>query len=300
MSLFLLVNWRVKKTTAYTNFYRTIHVVKDVHTNSNYSIGVFGSTFSYYAFDFKKYNGHNFSVEPQSIIYMDKTIKHYIPNIQRGGYAVISLTGCFFAAESKMSDEKCITYYSFLSEKEFDQYRWFVKIKYILKRYFPALSFYYVKCILKDEPFKYACKNSLSESDAVAQATKRLKGWEKVIGRDISSDFMISGDVLDRLNRNVSRMKSIIKQLRAHGIKPIFVVLPMSKAFHKVCPNIFYKEILYKCLELLKNEEVPIFDYLYDDQLSQQQLYLTADCLNAIGRELLSDRVINDINNIKQ
>lgn len=297
--VFLVVNLRVKKTNAYQNFARTIHVVKDVPNDKKYKIAAFGSTFSYYAYDIKKYGGHNFSVEPQSMVYMRKTIKHFVGNIEENGYALISLAGCFFAAESTVTDEQCLTYYSFLEPKEFDHYDKKLKIKYLLKRYFPILSPHYVISIFKDEPRKYSVQDGIGYDKALAMAQRRVKGWEKVVRKPINAEFKVDGQLENVLQRNVERMKDIIRYVRANKLHPVFVILPMSEAFNKVCPNKFYDEILFRCLDALNEEKVPVLNYLYDEDLCKLDNYYTADCLNLRGRQQLSEKIISDLNVIR-
>lgn len=295
---FFLLNWRVRKTVAYKNFYRTIHVVKDVPKQKKYQIAAFGSTFGYYAFDLKEFGGHNFSIEPQSMIYMRKTVDHFVDNIEEGGYALLSLAGCFFATESTATDEECITYYSFLKPEEFNNYRKIVKIKYILKRYLPVLSPYYLKCIFQDEKPKYSSQTGLSKENGQELAKRRVKGWERVVGQNITEGYKASDEIVAVMQRNVERMKEMIRELHEKNIQPVFIVLPMSESFNEVCPEAFYSGILYKCLSQFNNEEVITLDYLHDEEISKIENYLTADSLNQKGRKLLTDRIINDLRQI--
>lgn len=293
--LFLAVNWRVRKSNAYMNFYRAIHVVKDVEPRKRYRIAAFGSTFSYYAYDLKSYEGHNFSIEPQSITYMAKTVNHFVDNVEPGGIALISLAGCIFATSSSVTDEQCITYQSFLSPREFDNYHGKVKLKYYLKRYFPALSPYYLKCIVKDEPLKYELSGGISYEDGLRQAKARVAGWQRVVGQTLTEDFKINEDLAHRAKENVMRMQKIVGQLRAHDVTPVFVILPMSKAFNEVCPAAFYDEVLYRSLEMLKQENVLTLDFLKDIEMSAMKYYLCSDCLNAEGRKRFTQKVMEQI-----
>lgn len=293
--LFLIINYRVRKTNAYRNFYRAIHVVKDIKSDNRYRFAAFGSTFSYYAYDLKEYSGHNFSVEPQSIRYMEKVVKHFANNIDKGGIAFLSLAGCFFAASSTTSDEECLTYQAFLRPDEFDKFSQKTKIKYFLKRYLPALSPYYVKCILKDEPAKYAINRGPSHEIAIKQAKNRIKGWERVVGKPIGEDFLVDPELQTRIDSNIEAMRRIVGYLRNRNIVPVFVILPMSNAFNEVCPKKFYDEILYKSIESLKNEEVLTLDYLYDKDLGNESYYYIADCLNMDGRKQFTKKLMSEI-----
>ena len=298
--VFLGINWKTRNTNAYKNFYRAIHVVKDVPKGKKYRIAAFGSTFAYYAYDLKNYAGHNFSVEPQSIRYMKKTIKHFAGNIEKGGIALISLTGCFFAASSTVSDEECLTYQSFLPQDEFDRYNKKTKIKYYLKRYLPALSLYYVKCNIRDEQLKYSVEEKISYEQGLRQASVRIKGWEKVVGKSIADDFDVDDILKQKIDENVQIMRSILTDLRKEDIIPVFVVLPMSAAFNEACPKRFYDAILYKCLERLKDENVLAVDFLYSEEMKEMDYYLTADCLNAKGRKIFTQKLMNAIRNSQE
>lgn len=293
---FVIVNWNVRRTNAYKNFYRAIHVVKDVSPTNKYDYGAFGSTFAYYAYDLKGFNGHNFSIEPQSVAYMKKTIDNFICNVEKGGVALISLAGCFFAASSTNADEACTTYYSFLKPAEFNHFRMAVKIKYYLKRYFPALSPVYIKRLIKDEPLKYSKKNGISYEKGVEEAKRRIRGWERVVGKAISEKFESDAALDAVLDGNIELMRKIIYTVREYGVVPVFVVLPMSKAFNDCCPRVFYEKILYRCLNKLENENVLVLDYLYDEDLCLMDNYLTSDCLNVNGRKKLTNRIIKDLN----
>ena len=295
---FLFINIRVKKTKAYQSFSRALHVVKDVPREKKDQIAAFGSTFSYYAYDIKAYGGHNFSVEPQSMVYMRKTVEHFLGNIQANGYALISLAGCFFATESVITDEQCPTYYSFLTPGEFEHFSRKSQIKYFLKRYFPAISPNYVKCIVKDEVSKYAIADGISKERGLALAKNRIHGWENVIGQPILGEgqFQVKANLRGVMQRNILRMKEMLSIIRERNIHPVFVILPMSEAFNDLCPKAFYEEILYSCLNSLTDEKVPVLDYLYDKELGKMANYFTADCLNKNGRQLLSQNVANDLN----
>lgn len=295
---FLAVNLKVRRTNAYREFYRTIHVVKDVPKQQKYRVAAFGSTFAYYAYELKTYGGHNFSIEPQSVRYMKKTVDHFLTNIEKSGIALLSLAGCFFAASSTATDEACVTYYSFLPQEQFDKYSRKTAVKYLLKRYLPALSPGYFKRIVNDVPPMFSADRGISYETGLRQAAGRVKGWERVVGKEITESFTVDENLQAKIDENIRSMRSIIAAVRQAGVTPVFVILPMSKAFHAVCPRQFYDAILYRALETLSNENVCVADFLYDEELGEMEYYLTADCLNAKGRAVFTKKLMDRIGDV--
>lgn len=296
LCIFFLLNLLVKRTNAYHNFYRTIHIVKDIRPTDIYKYAAFGSTFSYFAYDLKDYGGHNFSIEPQSLRYMQKTIEHFANNIENGGIAFISITACIFAASSTSTDEECTAYYSFLSRNEFDNYKKNVKIKYYLKRLLPALSPHYLKCLFKDERLIYSVDGCLSFENGTEQAKKRIKGWENVVGTQITDDFSVNENLQKNIDKNINLLQEIISFLKNKNIHPVIVILPVSDSFNSVCPKIFYEKLLYKSLDRIKNET--IIDFLLDKEMGNMDYYLSSDCLNVTGRKKLTNKLIERVNQL--
>lgn len=294
---FAALNYFTKQTTTYRNFYRSIHCVKDVG-KKKYRMGVFGSTFAYYDFDLKEYGGHNFSIEPQSVTYMKKTVRHFLDNIEDGGIVLLSLAGCFFAADSVKPDEECLTYYSFLDVSEFDNFRKEKLFKYYLKRYFPASSPTLVKKVLKDDARSYSSGKPVAGDAASAQAKKRIAGWERALSRTITDGFKCDAGLLEVLARTIKVMRDIIDMVRRNGKTPVFVILPMSSAFNAVCPREFYDEVLYRSLVMLEEKAVHTLDYLYDAELSDLTYYASADCLNSEGRRIFTKRLVEDLDSL--
>ncbi|MEG0504258.1 MAG: hypothetical protein RR547_06395, partial [Raoultibacter sp.] len=52
----------------------------------------------------------------------------------------------------------------------------------------------------------------------------------------------------------------------------------------------------YPCLNKLSEENIEIIDFLFDEELSDLELYWNSDCLNARGRKLLTQRMMERIN----
>lgn len=293
---FAVFNGLVRHTNGYKNFYRAIHVVKDVPPDQKYDIAAFGSTFSYYAFDLKEYDGHNFSVEPQSIFYISRTVKHFIDNIEESGYAVFALTGCIFASGNNGQEANCPTYYSFMKANEIDDYRKSVKWKCLINRYFPILNPHFAKSLIHDSKLVYSISSGVSEANARVQAQTRLKGWAHVLGVNNVNDFRISKALVETMDATTEALRDTISYVRSKGIKPVILVLPMSRVFNKECPKALYEKVLYPCLNKLTEGNIEILDFLFDEELSDLELYWNSDCLNARGRKLLTQRMMERIN----
>lgn len=295
LAVLVLINLKVRKTNKYREFYRSIHVVKDIPTGRQYQIGVFGSTFAYYAFDLKPYNGHNFSIAPQGFDYMEKTVEHFIGNIQEGGTVALALTGCIFAAEDVSPDENCVTYQAFLKTEDFIHPSRMRKLKYYLLRYLPICSVNFAKALLHDIAPQYDCKKEITRERAVQLAKQRMAGWVRNTAVRSFDPFDVDENLNRVLDCSVWKLDGIIEMVIASKRKPVIVLLPVSAAFHEVCPREVFDRLLYGCVHALKRQDVKILDYLYDKELTDNSLFWSADCMNVNGRELLTHRLISDL-----
>lgn len=296
VAILLLLNKKIKSTRIYLNFYRQIHVVKDVKKDEQYSVAAFGSTYGYYAFELKEFNGHNFSIEPQSIAYMRKTVHHFIKNVEPGGTVVLTLAGCSFPAGSIEPDESCLTYYAFLRKDEFQNYRLKNKVKYYLKRYFPIANSRMLKSLLRDVPDYYATTRNPELETAKGEARRRLSSWKKITGLQDFDNIVVSEPVKDVMRANVEILKSIIQEVKDNGCFPVILILPVSQAFYEECGPVFFDAFLYA--PLAEIEKVPIIDFLKDEEMRGIELYWCADCLNREGRKKLTKKLMENIFNL--
>ena len=291
----LWINSMIKKTNAYKNFYRAIHVLKDVPPEEKYDIAAFGSTFSYYAFDLKQYNGHNFSIEPQGMIYLKKTVHHFIGNVKKGGTVVITLPGCIFGTENIVQDEKCLTYQAFLHPDEFENYDKMNKIKYYLTRYFPICNPNLLKCLRKDRMFNYGIEIGIEEIRAMDLAKVRVDGWKRILGISGTENIVLPEQTKNICKNMCNVLDEVIEEIQEHSCTPVLLLLPMSVAFHKICSKEFFDVMLYDNLATLKAKDVRVLDYVYDEELMKRENYWTADCLNVKGRRILTQRMMEDL-----
>ena len=293
--LMIVVNLCIRKTNAYQNFYRAIHVVKDVPSEARYDIVAFGSTFAYYAFDLKTYNGHNFSISPQSFTYMGKTIRHFSKNIRKGGIAVIALAGCIFAANSVIQDERSLTYQAFLTPDEFERFDWKRRAAYYLMRYVPLINVKMIKYLFADVQEMYSVRTSVSRDNAIEQARRRIQGWQRDTAVENVFNVERTPELDKCLSESADKLAEIIAELLAKGITPVLTVLPMSECFNEICPESFYDEILYSSIGRLKDKYIRVYDYLKDHELTDMKLFWCADCLNVEGRKRFTERLIEDL-----
>lgn len=291
----LWINSMIKKTNAYKNFYRAIHVVKDVSEEDRYDVAVFGSTFSYYAFDLKQYNGHNFSIEPQGMVYLKRTVHHFMENVKTEGTVVITLPGCIFGTENVMQDEQCLTYYAFLRSDEFENYNKRNKIKYYLKRYLPICNPNFLRYLFKDSALTYAIGEGIDEEKALNLAGRRVEGWKRLLGITEKENIVLPEQAQKTCTKMRRVLDDVIEEIREHNCTPVLLILPMSSAFHEICPREFFDVLIYDNLAKLESRNVRVLDYLYDEELIKLENYWTADCLNTKGRRVLTQRMMKDL-----
>ena len=136
-------------------------------------------------------------------------------------------------------------------------------------------------------------KNPMTHEEQERDAQGWITGWVKQFNiKNLDDD--LSEENRDGRKIRVRVMQEIVDFCRERGYRPVYVIPPVTKALNRCYTEKFKKLFFYDFLQEV-DRNVPIFDYLMDDELSDSSLYFNSFFLNKRGRNVFTKRVLCDI-----
>lgn len=138
--------------------------------------------------------------------------------------------------------------------------------------------------------------NYISKKENIVAAEKRCKDWcdEFHLENTISADIPLA--LYDKFEQSTTILTKIIDYCLGENLRPILVVTPLSSIMREKISQSFLDKVLYSNIKRANIQGIPVLDYLNDERFSDIDLYANnADFLNARGRELFTNIVLDDI-----
>lgn len=286
--LFLWCNSRYKKTMNYMNEYMRIEkFIKEVP--QNLVVVNTGSNQAYYGITYNDKRCFNFASGTQSLNYDYKILKHYSDHLATGCYILINVCVLSFGFVDYKDDNANSRYYFFLNKDEIINY---TKLKKYIYVNFPILRSWknFIR-IWMPQKNKQHNKPYSFEEDA-AKAIDMVNIWKK----QFNLIDMKKKDSAIHLNKEFIKTKKILQNMltycKENSFKAVLLIMPVSKNLREQISKEFMDTVLY---DNIKNIDVPILDYWYDERFADYNLYNNACFLNERGRGYFSEILLNDL-----
>ena len=270
------------------------------HDERNFDLVNLGSSSSVYAFDYAGYDvkAMNWARQPQTLLDDIRLVKNFHSILKEGGYVLISImpftsinkqTGLLDAVRygqtvaDVLLEEKYRRKANFLA-----RYPIFMG-KRALKEVVKALIGYHQNVQKWQQPEN----NLMSEAELEADAMKWDKGWRQQFSIADYKDPLTKTNAEGRQVR-IQAMRDLIDFCQERGYKPIYVILPMTKQLRHYLHDEFLDKYVYEYLKQVERD-VPVLDYLKDEEMLQPELYANAYFLNKQGARKFTGKVLQAI-----
>lgn len=264
----------------------------------------FGSSYGLYGISFpKETDGFNFCLSGQFFYYTDKMLREYAPKcLKPHGTIYLVIADLVFARLGKglYRPER----YPLLLNKDSlgRDYSYFNYIRNRFPLFFNVRALMQiVKTLYKgtNNGYDLLKENKLNYEQTLQQARKRCASWCRQFGLkdtlsdeiplELAKEFMETRTVLTRM----------IQFCLDNGFNPILVVTPVSKAMNECLSAAFIDKVLFDNIRKANIQNVPLLNYLRDERFQDISLYANnADFLNARGRKLFTNVLLNDTKNL--
>lgn len=303
--------WQGNRVLLKSSWYRNMLVDYDheiypdnvwyrVHDERNFDLVNLGSSSSVYAFD---YDGHdvkamNWAQQPQTLLDDIRLVKNFHSILKEGGYVLISIMP--FTSINKQTGLLNAVRYSqtladvLLEEKYRRKANFLARYpifmgKRALKEVVKAL----IGCHQNMQKWQQPENNSMSEAELEADAMNWDKGWRQQFSIADYKDPLTKTNAEGRQVR-IQAMRDLIDFCQERGYKPVYVILPMTKQLRHYLHDEFLDKYVYEYLKQVERD-VPILDYLKDEEMLQPELYANAYFLNKQGARKFTGKVLQAI-----
>lgn len=298
---FFILNFLYKRTNHYRNMIS--NVKKFINgVDKEIELASFGSSYAKFGIipeQIQEMKAFNFGIQPESINYDFKMIKMYKENLKKGAIILLNIPNLVFTFVDYDSEQSNTKYYYFMKKQYINNYK---KYKYLCNIYFPILRNplllrYVIKDVRKDD-YETRMGTKLDENGVKSEAILRIDGWKKNAKLDNLTESKISDNMKKTFEKTCSILSEMIEYCLKNDFKPVIVVPPVSKILSDMISKEFMKEYLYSNIEKANKRNIPVFDYLYNENMQDYKLYINSDFMNLEGRKILTNEIMQDLKKI--
>lgn len=278
------------------------HQILQGKTGRNYDWIAFGSSYCRYGLTLGEDEvGFNFGVSAQFLYYSDKMLREYAVSCLRNKGTVFLIIADLVFAEVGRGKYKAERYPLILSKESLgDEY----SLVNYLKMRFPLFYKPKIKVLISSmihrlsNRFDSLQENELNYDQTLGQAKKRCASWCRQFGlKDTVSDI-VEPELELKFSETRAILTGMIQFCLDNGFNPILVVTPVSKAMNDCLSEAFMNRVLFDNIRKANIQNVPFLNYLRDERFQDISLYANnADFLNARGRKLFTNVLLNDTKN---
>ncbi len=266
-----------------------------------YDAIAFGSAYCRYGLDFSSsgLNGYNFGYSSQFFFYTNLMLNQYAKTCKKGGIVYLIIADMVFAKVGKgiYGAEEYVKFLNKSTLREEYSYSGFLKSRLpVLMN--PRLIVGCVKHICgKTFPntYKNLNCNELSESQVKEAADKRCKSWCKQFGLTDTISDRVPKELEETFVKTRQILTGMIQLCLDKGLKPVLVVMPVSKIMNDRLSDAFLECVLFDNIRKANTQQIPFLNYLRDERFADYKLYHNnADFLNATGRKMFTEILVAD------
>lgn len=267
------------------------------HDERNYDLVNLGSSSPMYAFDYSDYHikAMNWAQQPQSLLYDVRLFKNFHSILKDGGYVLISIMP-FTSINKQSSVMDAVRYSHTLADVLIDEeYR---RKAMFLGRYPIFMGKRAIKELAKSiigyrqisQKDHQPEDSSMSDNELQNDAMFWNELWRKQFNIRDYKDPLTKQNAQGRQVR-IEAMRELIDFCRERGYNPIYVILPMTKQLRNYLDDEFMDKYVYEYLKQVERD-VPVLDYLKDEELARPEWYANAYFLNKKGAKKFTGKVL--------
>lgn len=300
--IFVAFNRAYKCTNRYKNAYSDIYTIKKIESSEgNYDIINIGSSQAKYAYDYAsaEIKGANLAARPQTLQIDSFLCENTINKIKPNGYVIISVCLLEFFLFRFKDDQDYDKYIQVLTTHQFKQ----IENKSILKAYVKDLtpllfSPFEIRFIFHDIKPKKVLDidfNSCgSQKNINEDAMNWISLWNKEFNINIP-DIKIPDSVQYNIEANIKILQQMVDMCIASSIKPIFVIPPVTDILLSKFNDQFINKYLISILTTRIRGNVLVLNYLGNEDMKDESLYMNSFFLNKIGRAKFTNMLVSHI-----
>ena len=286
-----------KKDLDYTRKFRSVpNEIQICNTGSSH--GLYG--FSYEDLN-SKYNGFNFGLQSQSLLYDKRILEHYKDNLADD--AVVFIPVSYFVLYGQTEnleadfESKNQRYYKFLPRKLITDYDWKTAILQkcpLISAYENIAHVFLGRSVASTDLWEMQTADNIDLSLDVEAAYKRHIVTNKI---DENGNRIINYDNLNSLYDMIEFCKDI-------GVRPVLLTTPFLReyidAIQKGSPE-FFNEFYELLNEVIEETGVEYYDYSQDGRfIDEHSLFMNGDHLNKSGATYFSRILVEEVINNKK
>lgn len=270
------------------------------HDERNYDIVALGSSGAKFAYDFTGIGvkGMNWAQQPQTLQDDYKLFRSFHSILHKNGIVLINIMP-FTSCNKDIGFMDCYKYIRiFYGAKFFDQ-RYHKKAllhnKYpILFRKEALIALIRYICGKDKTNKKHPTVQSMSTEEIKKDAANFVNGWKKQFG---ITDFNAPLTESNKAGRSIriQLMRDLIDFIQERDYVPVFVILPVTEHLSSYYSEKFKETYIYSFLKEV-GRDIKLLDYSNDKEFQKISLYFNSFFLNKKGAELITRRVIKDLN----
>lgn len=274
------------------------------HDERNFDIVVLGSSGAKWAFDFSDLpiKAMNWAQQPQTLVEDFNLLRCYHSILCKGGNVIITImpftglnkdTGLMDAVKYLKIDTQGEPIQPYLYKKACRY------AKYPILFGKPAIKAL-MKFILKREGaidrFAKAMvhANAMNAEQLDRDAKMWVDGWKRQFSITDLDAPLTPQNIKGREYR-ISVMRNLVDFCVERGYFPVYVIPPVTKHLAKYYTHTFEQNYIYSYLKEIDREMLTL-DYSKESDLQKDELYFNSFFLNATGRKIFTERVLNDLN----
>lgn len=274
------------------------------HDERNYDLVNLGSSGGKWAFDYSglTVKAMNWAQQPQTLVEDYNLLRCYHSILRQGGFVVITImpftgvnkqTGLYDAMKYlKLNTQgEPIEPHMYWEAQQYANNPLLLGKKKAIKTIIRHLRGREVKV---DKIGNAALEhNPMSEDRLKQDADMWMAGWKHQFSIDDFEAPLTSQNQLGRTFR-VRIMRELVDFCFERGYKPVYVIPPVTKFLAEKFTTRFREIYIYDYLKEVERN-ITLLDYSNVNELMASELYFNSFFLNAKGRKVFTNRVLNDI-----
>ena len=302
-----LLSKPIKKLFWYRDSYGDM--LKFTRQKFNTRFAVLGSSPAKWAFDECIVEAcANWATAPQSISDDFRVLKNYHSFLSSEGYVLLFLSHCRGLKKDYVDSSHFRKYHYFLhpilnpfyDEKIFWQIKKEVDfpIYYVIKHPIRILKSV-IKCDVLKKVARNSTNNCMNEFQLEQDAEMWMSGWKKEFSENVFNT-PLSESAQESFEYNKELILEMAEFCKERNLKLAFVIPSVTNALKSKFSKEFSKAALYDLIAPAQEKyNIPLFDYLENKELQDDDLYFNSFFLNKRGRRLFTEKLINDVKNLK-
>ena len=303
-----LMSIPVKRMFWYKDTYGDLIKFKNQKFNTRFV--VLGSSPAKWAFDESVAGPScaNWATAPQSIADDFRVLKNYHSYISHNGFVFLFFSHCRGLKRDYSETSHFRKYHFFLHPilNPFYDEHVYTQLKneidfpicYVIRHPIKILKSF-IKCDLLKRCTSDAVMNRMNEVQLEKDADKWISGWKKEFGEDVF-EIPLRTCTQESVSFNKELILEIAEFCKERGLRLAFVIPPLTKTLKSKFSKEFTQTALYDLMApAQKKYNIPLFDYLNDEELQDKDLYFNSFFLNRLGRKVFTRKLLENVGEIE-